>query len=624
MKKSKLTHLNTAPSIQLLLRNQSTMAGLLLMQKHQVKTIEFKLDLNKSQRLTIDSWLDSMRWVWNEGLGLLLEYHSFKYYDWAKKTVEKQGYSFDGVDLRRVEFSRKAFAATCRIGFGSGDRIYSVEPIRLPEKPRLDVDNYLGSKGKKGLAGWMTKSNYPDQPQIDGVPMVFVKGTLKNLFESWKAYKDKSQAKRYIPKFKSKRKGDNVKSLYCLQPEAIKTKGDRIKCPGIDVLGSLKVVNKGLSKRWCEFIQPRTLKICKRASGYYLQLTGNFPVKSAKPSNKACGLDVGLQFIYSDDAGKQVNPPKYYRKAEKRLRRHQRKVARQVSNSKNQQKTKKTVAKLHEKVANQRRNFNHKLSTYLVRTFGAIAVEDIQIANLNRRPKPKKRADGDGYERNNAKAKSGLNKSFADAGLGQLLAMIEAKSKPANREFIKVAPHYTSQDCPQCGHRQKKSLSQRTHRCESCGYVAPRDHAAAQVIKAKADFLGSYRTCVRKVKLVKDLDKRSVQREPSLEGHGGDVATTFKNSQNNCAQQEVFKTCNQENDLQPGSDKRVGNDLGLSLPGAKPETLTCIGINPILQTPKMQRKRSKTKKSSSQSRSPDGTQLELDLWGTAPETRSDE
>ncbi len=366
------------------------------------------------------------------------------------------------------------------------------------------------------------------------------------------------------------------------------------------------------------------MKICKRASGYYLQLTGNFPVKPAKPSNKACGLDVGLQFIYSDDVGKQVKPPKYYRKAEKRLRRHQRKVARQTNNSKNQQKTKKIVAKLHEKVANQRRNFNHKLSTYLVKTFGAIAVEDIQIANLNRRPKPKKKADGDGYERNNAKAKSGLNKSFADAGLGQLLEMIKAKTEPANREFVKVAPHYTSQDCPQCGHRQKKSLSQRTHRCENCGYITPRDHAAAQVIKAKADFLGSYRTCVREVKLVKDFTVESMQREPSLEGHGGDVATTLKHSQNTCAQQEVFKTCNGKNHPQTSSDKGIGSDLNLQPPGADSETPAHIGIEPTLQPPKKKQKRRKMKKSSSQAQSEYGTQLELDLWGTTLGISSDE
>lgn len=323
----------------------------------------------------------------------------------------------------------------------------------------------------------------------------------------------------------------------------------------------MKVVNKGLSKRWCEFVQPRTLRICKRASGYYLQLTGNFPVKPAKTSNKACGLDVGLQFIYSDDIGKQVEPPKYYRKAEKRLRRHQRKIARQVDGSKNQRKIKKIVAKLHEKIANQRRNFNHKLSTYLVRTFGGIAVEDIQIANLVRRPKPKKRADGNGYERNNAKAKSGLNKSFADAGLGQLLEMIETKAEPANREFIKVAPQYTSQDCPRCGHRKKKSLSQRTHRCENCGYTTSRDHAAAQVIKTKADFLGSYRTCVWKVKPVKEFDKNSMQQEPPIGGHGSDAVTTFNHSMS-----EIWvtsETCNGKNYPQTSSDKGIEGDDGV-------------------------------------------------------------
>ncbi|OKH18148.1 hypothetical protein NIES593_22470 [Hydrococcus rivularis NIES-593] len=119
--------------------------------------------------------------------------------------------------------------------------------------------------------------------------------------------------------------------------------------------------------------------------------------------------------------------------------------------SKNSLKTKQKIALIHEKIKLQRRAFNHKLSTYLVRSFDAIAVEDLKIANLNRRPKPKKREDGQGWKRNGAKAKSGLNKSFADAALGQLLKMIEAKAEAQNREFIKVKPDFTTQNCSGCG-----------------------------------------------------------------------------------------------------------------------------------------------------------------------------
>ena len=43
---------------------------------------------------------------------------------------------------------------------------------------------------------------------------------------------------------------------------------------------------------------------------------------------------------------------------------------------------------------------------------------------------------------------------------------------------IAVPPQYTSQDCPSCGKRVKKSLSTRTHVCE-CGYTEDRDIAAS-------------------------------------------------------------------------------------------------------------------------------------------------
>ena len=57
-----------------------------------MKTIEFKLQLNKTQQAIIDSWLDSLRWVWNEGLSLLLEYHHHQYYNWLDTKIADTDY----------------------------------------------------------------------------------------------------------------------------------------------------------------------------------------------------------------------------------------------------------------------------------------------------------------------------------------------------------------------------------------------------------------------------------------------------------------------------------------------------------------------------------------------------
>jgi len=56
------------------------------------------------------------------------------------------------------------------------------------------------------------------------------------------------------------------------------------------------------------------------------------------------------------------------------------------------------------------------------------------------------------------------------------------KAMKLGKKTLKVAAHYTSQDCSGCGTRVKKSLSTRTHRCPECGYSANRDLNAAQNI----------------------------------------------------------------------------------------------------------------------------------------------
>ena len=238
-----------------------------------------------------------MRFVWNEGLGLLLEYHHHKYYQWL---AEKLG---EG-DFRKcyLRFSKKnAFAASCPIAVGK--KAYPLSTLDVPQS-RLKYDNY------KGLAEYITKTRYADRPQLKGVPAKFIAGTLKHLAEAWKAYKDKKRSNSHIPKFKSKLRGDKITSLYCIQPENITVLENTVKCPGSKILGELKLVNHGLAKRWDYTVQARTLQIVKRPSGYYLQLAGHIPIKPERPANKACGLDVGLQYIYSDDVGKQIDPPK--------------------------------------------------------------------------------------------------------------------------------------------------------------------------------------------------------------------------------------------------------------------------------------------------------------------------
>lgn len=463
-----------------------------------MKTVEFKTRLNCARQATVEQWLDRCRQIWNMALEILEENQQWFWREKSGMTDDAHPVPWRWM-INEIG-GEKIFALCCDITVGRDYRLAC--PIK---RTPGDIAPQIVCTAKdpyKTLTGIFAAKNHSDKPWLQAIPSEVIRGTLRSLSDAWKEYRS---GKRNRPHFKSKH--NSLKSLSCNTP--VKVEADRVWFPKLGWLTC-----KTLAERWAADVTPKVIKLVKRPSSWYVQLTGSVATNwVAKPREIACGLDVGLEFLVADDVGKVVAPPRYYRAAEKKLQRWQRKLARQQKNSGKSKRTKQRIARLHERIADQRSRFNHKISTYTVRAFGGIAVENIQIANLTRRPKPKLREDGKGWERNNAAAKAGLNKSFGDAGIGQLLTMIEQKAKDCNREFIKVAPAYTSQDCPQCNHRQKKSLSQRTHRCANCGYTAKRDHAAAENIKAKASFLGRYRCSERKLKPVEPATAQAMKRE---------------------------------------------------------------------------------------------------------------
>src|SRR5215472_6013942 len=83
-------------------------------------------------------------------------------------------------------------------------------------------------------------------------------------------------------------------------------------------------------------------------------------------NDKAVGLDVGLLSFLTQNDGTEIGNPRWFQKAQKRLRRAQRRVARRKKGSKCWKKAVRLVAKIHRKVFNQRNDFHHKLSRKIV------------------------------------------------------------------------------------------------------------------------------------------------------------------------------------------------------------------------------------------------------------------
>ncbi|MHC5897205.1 type V CRISPR-associated protein C2c8 [Nostoc sp.] len=446
-----------------------------------MKTLEFKLYPTQVQSQTIDLWLEQLKWIWNRGLEIRLEAQQRRWREKCESVVGRNAHR-PLPDSLKLKWKKGKFVS-CGVRITkAGHKYCEIRTCRNIENPK-----------KFAQCEFFRSDNIP--AWLQDVPTKFKSGVNDALDKAWKTYTDPKHPGRR-PRFKGK--NEKLKSLLNrnaggkskeLKPERISGGDNGYVC--FPKLGKLYV--KGLFKRFVGD-EYGSARILKEPSGYYLQVCVDVSEVKLKASDRAVGIDPGLKAVITTDAGREVTPPKLYRQAQAKLRRLQRKLARQQKDSSGSKKTKQLIARLHEKIRRSRNAFNHKLSTKIVHEYGAIAMEDLQIKNLTRKPKAKQREDGNGYEQNGAKRKAGLNKSFADSALGDLISKIESKSKIAGREFVKVPAHYTTIDCSQCGEKIKKSLSIRTHHC-TCGYVAGRDENAAQniLLKGRKAFERVYR-----------------------------------------------------------------------------------------------------------------------------------
>ena len=174
------------------------------------------------------------------------------------------------------------------------------------------------------------------------------------------------------------------------------------------------------------------------------------------------GVDLGLRSLIVTSDGEEAEHPRFLRNAEKRLKHLQRMLSHKKKGSKNRFKARQRVASQYARVRRQRLDFNHKLSTALVRQHDLIVFEDLRIKNMVRNHK--------------------LAKSIQDAGWGQLIMFTEYKALSKGRQVVRVNPAYSTQECFHCGAFNKVSLGVREFDCVRCGRHLRRDHNASCIV----------------------------------------------------------------------------------------------------------------------------------------------
>lgn len=207
----------------------------------------------------------------------------------------------------------------------------------------------------------------------------------------------------------------------------------------------------------------KTCTIKKDAVGdFWVSFAVEVPQKPLPENNKVIGIDVGLINLVAFSDGTKIKAPKYYRKWETKLAKAQRKLSGLDRASQKYQKQRKIVAKIHRRIWNLRHNFTHQLSSYIVKNYGYIFYEDLDLKNL--------------ISKNYAK-------SWHDAAVGLLISQIAYKAESADRYHAGVNAAYTSQNCSSCEKRVPKDLWTRIHRCPYCNYVEDRDVNASKNVE---------------------------------------------------------------------------------------------------------------------------------------------
>jgi len=181
--------------------------------------------------------------------------------------------------------------------------------------------------------------------------------------------------------------------------------------------------------------------------------------------DREVGIDLGLTSLVVTSDGEAVTNPRFYRVAQRRLRRAQRVLSRRQQGSANRAKAGHRVAVLHRRVRDARLDHAHKTALRLVRDNQAVYAEDLAVSGL---------------------ARTRLAKSVHDAGWAQLLRLIGEKAEQYGRTFHQVGRFTpTSQTCSACSANDgPKPLHVRSWQCKACGVVHDRDVNAARNVLA--------------------------------------------------------------------------------------------------------------------------------------------
>ena len=290
---------------------------------------------------------------------------------------------------------------------------------------------------------WLSEvSNIPLQQSVADLDTAF-----KNFFDSCKG-KRKGRKVGY-PKFK---KRTNTQSAR-LTRGGFALKEDSV------YLAKIGLVNPIWSRELPS--EPSSVTIIKDcANRYFLSFVVEVLPVSLDTKSQSVGIDLGIKTFAVMSNGEKAFSP-CYKDLDRRVRKLQKKLARQQKDSKRRNKTRIQIARLHNQIADTRQDFLHKLSTQVVSENQTIVFEDLNVSGMVKNRK--------------------LARAISQQGWREFRVLVESKSEKYGRKFVVISRwEPTSQVCSDCGYKWGKiDLSIRSVLCLNCGFEHDRDENAS-------------------------------------------------------------------------------------------------------------------------------------------------
>ncbi|MFN4841778.1 MAG: RNA-guided endonuclease InsQ/TnpB family protein [Dolichospermum sp.] len=310
-----------------------------------------------------------------------------------------------------------------------------------------DLQKLVITQAKKTIERqWLSDvSNIPLQQSVADLGVAY-----KNFFDSLKGKRKGKKLGR--PKFKKK---SNQQSA-------------RFRIGGFSIKGDEVYLAKigNVSPIWSRDLPsaPSSVTVIKDcANRYFLSFVVEVEPVNIDAKNQSIGIDLGIKTFAVMSNGEKAQSPDYS-KLDRKIRKLQKKLARQPKDSQRRNKTRIKIAKLHNRITDTRKDFLHNLSTKIISENQVIVLEDLHVSGMVKNRK--------------------LARAISLQGWREFRTLCEAKSQKFNRDFRVISRwEATSQICSECGYKWGKlDLKIRSVKCLNCGTEHDRDENAAKNI----------------------------------------------------------------------------------------------------------------------------------------------